>query len=791
MLITTVDAKGLLDQWADELLVDYDTGAEGKTVEAILDDWIALQVNSNPLTKGTISDAIASEVRAIAIQEGSMLKNLWSLRETVGGYIYVNSSREINWETSIGEDKGQWFHYRLNMPGVERTIDYPKMVNKLYAFGAYAGDARITLGDSSNDFLTGGSATADTTQEGHEASKAFDDDEETYWTTDNSALPHWIKYDLGVGNSETAIFLRIKPYASWIKDFTLEGSNNDSDWDELLSTTAANNGNWQEWRFTNATAYRYYKLTITSNYGVQNYAVIYEIELKESNPYITDVDSQDTYGVKVKAITDRSITHPDTLLEWALLYLADHKDPVYTYAIDAVMLSELDDTSVDWYALQLGSTVKVIDDDLSISVDLTVVSISQADLDEPWNIQIELSNVVEDVADLLAEVYNAQQLEQHAAVKVGAGNVVISGVVTVNDWVSEGQTTINGGQITANTITAAKLTIVPIEEGGAAADINAGETTISGGKITTGSITATQIAAGAVDTSELAADAVTAEKIDVATLSAISADVGTLTSGTINGTTIYAGSENVKLDSGGIKLKQGASSYLLFTDASWVTKGGIYQTAAGVITIYNSVADKNIAFSLSGTGKVYTPSLDTGVLTVTALGSSLIPIPTGTYTLGSDTYRFNGGYSDGWFRIGKNDDNTDGIIPHSSDRGNIGHYDQAFRIGYFLYVGDAATKVAEMQCSNYAGCPMPTTNSAIGVIKKIGAPKVTEGHHGERHYFQDADFPDEMKFTPTALRPGQKIEDIEPEIELMRTLGICVQAIRELVDKVEALESRA
>ena len=99
MLITTVDAKGLLDQWADELLVDYDTGAEGKTVEAILDDWIALQVNSNPLTKGTISPAIAAEVRAIAVQEGSMLKNLWSLRETVGGYIYVNSSREINWET--------------------------------------------------------------------------------------------------------------------------------------------------------------------------------------------------------------------------------------------------------------------------------------------------------------------------------------------------------------------------------------------------------------------------------------------------------------------------------------------------------------------------------------------------------------------------------------------------------------------------------------------------------------------------------------------------------------------
>ena len=36
------------------------------------------------------------------------------------------------------------------------------------------------------------------------AGNAFDDDEVTRWSSDNSALPHWIKYDLGEGVTKTA-----------------------------------------------------------------------------------------------------------------------------------------------------------------------------------------------------------------------------------------------------------------------------------------------------------------------------------------------------------------------------------------------------------------------------------------------------------------------------------------------------------------------------------------------------------------------------------------------------------
>lgn len=62
-----------------------------------------------------------------------------------------------------------------------------------------------------------------------------------------------------------------------------------------------------------------------------------------------------------------------------------------------------------------------------------------------------------------------------------------------------------------------------IAAGGAAADVNANVTTISGGKITTGSITALQIAAGTI----------TADELNVATLSAITANLGTVTAGSI------------------------------------------------------------------------------------------------------------------------------------------------------------------------------------------------------------------------------------------------------------------
>ena len=80
---------------------------------------------------------------------------------------------------------------------------------------------------------------------------------------------------------------------------------------------------------------------------------------------------------------------------------------------------------------------------------------------------------------------------------------------------------IDGGIITANTVTATQI----------AAD----------------TITATQIAADTITATELAANSVTASEINVSQLSAIAADLGTVTAGTITGGTIQTASSGQRL----------------------------------------------------------------------------------------------------------------------------------------------------------------------------------------------------------------------------------------------------
>jgi hypothetical protein len=145
-------------------------------------------------------------------------------------------------------------------------------------------DGAVSLHYASN-FCTGGSATADSDDGVNTPDKAFDNDTGTRWTSADAALPHWIKYDLGVGVTKTARRLNMKPYSggsALIRNFALEGSNNDADWDTLYSGTCGNTDNWQFFVFDNATAYRYYRITISTVYGAGDIASIYEIQMNEA-----------------------------------------------------------------------------------------------------------------------------------------------------------------------------------------------------------------------------------------------------------------------------------------------------------------------------------------------------------------------------------------------------------------------------------------------------------------------------------------------------------------------------
>ena len=107
------------------------------------------------------------------------------------------------------------------------------------------------------------------------------------------------------------------------------------------------------------------------------------------------------------------------------------------------------------------------------------------------------------------------------------------------------------------------------------------------------------------------------------------------------------------------------------------------------------------------------------------------------------------------------------------------HWKPPTSTGYNL--GASGQKWENLYRTNEYSCDLPTTNSAIDVFKKIKKPIFQKGDYGKRKYFKVADFPEEMKF---------KNDKGEDDIELTRTLGVTVQVVKELIEKVEQLETK-
>lgn len=148
---------------------------------------------------------------------------------------------------------------------------------------------------------------------------------------------------------------------------------------------------------------------------------------------------------------------------------------------------------------------------------------------------------------LYAQGLNAKWIK---AGTIDTARLNVSGIV---NGINNGTTTINGGKITTNTITASQ-----IKAGAVGAD-----------QIAANAITAGKIQAGAVDTNKLAANAVTAAKLNVTSLDAITATMGNLnidknitissngslgargSAGSMNGAHIANGDFGIATDRGG------------------------------------------------------------------------------------------------------------------------------------------------------------------------------------------------------------------------------------------------
>ena len=148
-----------------------------------------------------------------------------------------------------------------------------------------------------SDVCTGGTASASSYfGVGYEPDKAFDDNfTATKWATPSgSAVPSWIKYDLGVGITKTVTAYTVTSGNDGPsrdpRDWTFEGSNDNVLWtvlDTQKGQSFSSRLQTRIFRFANVTAYRYYRLNITANSG-SDLTQIEELEFCEDLAIMAD-----------------------------------------------------------------------------------------------------------------------------------------------------------------------------------------------------------------------------------------------------------------------------------------------------------------------------------------------------------------------------------------------------------------------------------------------------------------------------------------------------------------------
>jgi len=299
--------------------------------------------NQKIICKYTIKESISHPERSPEdwLFQGSNNDSDWDTLDTITG--------ETNW--SIGEKREFTFsnstayrYYRLYitkgyanlrelfiaelemMEAVDPNFQcYSESTIK--SQGSYSLKVVATITDSLNDTLTktfegsltdlcsGGVASASSYYGGYTAGLAFDNDYDTYWLAEVS-FPSWIKYNFGFGNAKkiTKLTMRCGVYTRAPSDWKFQGSNNDSDWDDLYTKT--NELDWNEdekrtYTFSNSSYYRYYRIYITKvvnsvarEGGTTNYAgQLREVEMMISESQLLDLS--DVTDLKLDIRTSR------------------------------------------------------------------------------------------------------------------------------------------------------------------------------------------------------------------------------------------------------------------------------------------------------------------------------------------------------------------------------------------------------------------------------------------------------------------------------------------------------
>jgi hypothetical protein len=162
----------------------------------------------------------------------------------------------------------------------------------------------------------GATASSDYAYTGYPAANAIDGSLSTVWSCYGGSMPNWLKIDYGTPRIINKI--KISPYSGagiCVKDFSFLGSNDDANWDTLLTAQVAESSDLQSFSFSNFTQYRYYKLNVTSSWGT--FVAINELESYQASNILISSEStikqQGSYSLKLVApiatSLDVTVTH--------------------------------------------------------------------------------------------------------------------------------------------------------------------------------------------------------------------------------------------------------------------------------------------------------------------------------------------------------------------------------------------------------------------------------------------------------------------------------------------------
>jgi hypothetical protein len=288
--------------------------------------------------------------------------------------------------------------------------------------------------------LTGSPVTAH--NEDTPASRAFDDSISgtDYWNGDG--VPGWLKYDFGSGNEKTIARYTITAYSSAgyraPKDFTFEGSNNNSDWDILDTQTALSWGASEKKTFniSNVTAYRYYRWNITAVES-SNGILFFEAEMiEETIPNLqcyseSSITNQGSYSLKIIAQQTGSLNDYLRLI----FGTGNNKD-----------LSTYDNIKFDIRASREGTNLQMILHDSGGTTTTNNIEIGTGESNTwktiTWNISAETGLTIDDIDYIDFKIINADSantiyLDNIYAQKINPANWKADYIISIDGTLSE------------------------------------------------------------------------------------------------------------------------------------------------------------------------------------------------------------------------------------------------------------------------------------------------------------------------------------------------------------------